>query len=261
MSSLHASNFAIKAEDLSLDYKTFISRPPNMKEKLLNIGRGHKSAITVQALKHVSFEIPHGTVLGVIGSNGAGKSTLMKALAGLLPPTSGMITIDGKVNALLSLGIGFNANFSGRNNVVLGGLASGLTRNQVDENFDAIVDFAELWDHIDLPMRTYSAGMYSRLAFSVATTISPEILVIDEALSAGDAHFKEKSADRIAALAKQAKTLVIVSHSLGTIQELCNQAIWLNHGELVMQADPSATIDAYKHFLNVGEVPMVMEDM
>lgn len=232
-----------------------------MKERLMNIGRGHKSAITVHALKDVSFEIPHGTVLGVIGSNGAGKSTLMKAIAGLLPPTEGTISVRGRVSALLSLGIGFNANFSGRENVILGGLAAGLSREQVEENFEAVVDFAELWDHIDLPMRTYSAGMYSRLAFSVATTINPEILVIDEALSTGDAHFKDKSAARITELANEAKTLVIVSHSLGTIQDLCNQAVWLDHGKLILHSDPKSVISAYTKFVHVGEISAVMEDM
>jgi ABC-type polysaccharide/polyol phosphate transport system ATPase subunit len=141
-------------------------------------------------LQGVNMTIPPRVSVGLVGGNGAGKSTLMKAVAGLLPPTRGEISIKGKVSAMLSLGIGFNPNLSGRENVLLGGLASGLTKSEIFENFDAVVEFAELQDHIDMPMRTYSAGMYSRLGFAVATTINPEILLIDEALSAGDASFK-----------------------------------------------------------------------
>ena len=161
---------------------------------------------------------------------------------------------------MLSLGIGFNPNLSGRQNVLLGGLAAGLSRAQIEDNFDAVVDFAELRDHIDLPMRTYSAGMYSRLAFSVSTTINPEILVIDEALSAGDAAFKDKSYQRIQELANQAKTLLIVSHALATIQDLCNEVLWLDHGKIAMQGDPKEVTAAYTKYLHVGDINAVMED-
>ena len=226
----------------------------------MHFGRGEKTAITVEALKGISFEVYRGSVLGVIGANGAGKSTLMKAIAGLLPPTEGEIELRGKVSAMLSLGVGFNPNLSGRENVLLGGLASGLSRDEIEESFARIVDIAELHDHIEMPMRTYSAGMYSRLGFAVATTINPEILLIDEALSTGDASFKEKSAQRIDDLANQAKTLVVVSHSLGTIQELCTEAIWLDYGNLVKHGNAEEVVTAYTRFLNVGESASVMED-
>jgi lipopolysaccharide transport system ATP-binding protein/teichoic acid transport system ATP-binding protein len=208
----------------------------------------------------VSFDVYKGTVLGIIGANGAGKSTLMKAIAGLLPPTDGEIEIRGKVSAMLSLGVGFNPNLSGKENVVLGGLAAGLSRAEIDENFSKIVDFAQLHDHIEMPMRTYSAGMYSRLGFAVATTINPEILLIDEALSTGDASFKEKSAARISELAQQAKTLIVVSHALATVQELCTDAIWLDHGNLIGRGTPDEMISAYTKFLNVGGAAIAMED-
>jgi teichoic acid transport system ATP-binding protein len=161
---------------------------------------------------------------------------------------------------MLSLGVGFNPNLSGRENVVLGGLAAGLSRAEIEENFTKIVDFAELHDHIEMPMRTYSAGMYSRLGFAVATTINPEILLIDEALSTGDASFKEKSAQRIDDLAKQAKTLIVVSHALGTVQELCTDVIWLDHGKLVKRGKPEEIVSAYTKFLNVGDLSAAMED-
>lgn len=261
MSSLPDSNeITILVKNLGLTYKTRLTHTPNIKEAFVRFGRGEKSVFTVEALKGISFDVKHGTVLGIIGSNGAGKSTLMKAVAGLLPPTSGEIQIRGQVSAMLSLGIGFNPNLTGRQNVLLGGLASGLSRAEIEENFDAIVDFAELRDHIDLPMRTYSAGMFSRLAFSVSTTINPEILVIDEALSAGDASFKEKSYARIQELADQAKTLLIVSHALATIQDLCNEVLWLDHGKIAMQGDPKIVTAAYTEHLHVGDINAIRED-
>jgi ABC-type polysaccharide/polyol phosphate transport system ATPase subunit len=253
-------NSTISVKGLSLTYKTLISRTPNIKETLLHFGRGQKNVVVVEALKNVSFEVQNGSVLGIIGANGAGKSTLMKAVAGLLPPTQGEIQIRGKVSAMLSLGIGFNPNLSGRENVLLGGLASGLTKVEILENFDAVVEFAELQNQIDLPMRTYSSGMYSRLGFAVATTINPEILLIDEALSAGDASFKEKSYQRIQDLAKQAKTLLVVSHALGTIQELCTDVLWLNNGKVIEIGAAADVIENYKRYLQVGEISAVTED-
>ncbi len=261
MSSLQDSNaVTISVQDLSLTYRTLVTRTPNFKEAIVSMGRGQKNVVTIEALKGISFDVTHGSVLGIIGANGAGKSTLMKAVAGLLPPTKGQIAIDGQVSSMLSLGIGFNANLSGRENVLIGGLASGLTKAQIEESFDAVVDFAELQDHIDMPMRTYSAGMYSRLGFAVATTINPEILLIDEALSAGDASFKEKSYQRIQDLAKQAKTLMVVSHALSTIQELCTEVIWLDRGNLLRRGPADEVIEAYKEFLHVGDSPVTDED-
>lgn len=261
MSSLPESKeLTVSVRNLKLHYKTNITKKPNFKEALVHFGRGEKTAVTVEALKGISFDVYSGTVLGVIGANGAGKSTLMKAIAGLLPPTEGEIELRGKVSAMLSLGVGFNPNLSGRENVLLGGLAAGLSRQEIEENFAKIVDFAELHDHIEMPMRTYSAGMYSRLGFAVATTINPEILLIDEALSTGDASFKEKSAQRIDDLAKQAKTLIVVSHALGTIQELCTDVVWLDHGNLIKTGKPDEIVSAYTKFLNVGDIASVMED-
>jgi teichoic acid transport system ATP-binding protein len=261
VSSLPESNeLTVAVRGLKLNYKTNINKKPSFKEALLHFGRGEKTAITVEALKGVSFDVYRGTVLGVIGANGAGKSTLMKAIAGILPPTQGEIELRGKVSAMLSLGVGFNPNLSGRENVLLGGLAAGMDRQEIEDNFTQIVDFAELHDHIEMPMRTYSAGMYSRLGFAVATTINPEILLIDEALSTGDASFKEKSSQRIDDLAKQAKTLIVVSHGLGTIQELCTDVVWLDHGNLVKKGKPDEIVAAYTKFLKVGDIASVMED-
>ena len=192
----------------------------------------------IKAVKDVSFEIAHGTVLGIVGANGAGKSTLVRAIAGILPPTEGRIDVYGRVSTLLALGVGFNRNLTGRDNVRLGGLAAGLDRDHLDAKYEEIVAFAELGEFMDLPMRTYSSGMYGRLAFSVAVNMDPDILLIDEALSVGDARFRRKSARKMRQLCNEAHTIVLVSHALGTIRELCDQAIWMDKGVMRMWDEP-----------------------
>lgn len=229
-------------------------------EAIRNLGRGARSTREINALKDISFDVHAGTVLGVVGANGAGKSTLMRTIGGIIPPTAGEVEVHGDVSAMLSLGVGFNPGLSGRENVFLGGLAAGLSRSDVEERYDDIVAFAELGEFIDMPMRTYSAGMYGRLAFAVATSMDPDILIIDEALSTGDASFKVKSGNRIQELCEEVRTLLIVSHALGTIEQLCNDAIWLHKGELILRDEPSRVIEAYKKFLQVGDVATVMED-
>jgi teichoic acid transport system ATP-binding protein len=161
--------------------------------------------------------------------------------------------VRGRVSTLLALGVGFNKDLSGRENVVLGGLAAGLTRDQLAEKYDEIVEFAELGEFMDLPMRTYSSGMYGRLAFSVAVNMDPDILLIDEALSVGDARFRRKSFEKMRELCGQARTIVLVSHSMGSISDLCDQAIWMHRGELRMWDEPDPVIDAYTRFLDVKE--------
>jgi ABC-type polysaccharide/polyol phosphate transport system ATPase subunit len=184
----------------------------------------------------------------------------MRTIGGIIPPTSGEVEVYGDVSAMLSLGVVFNPGLSGRENIFLGGLAAGLSRDEVVEKYEEIVAFAELEEFIDMPMRAYSAGMYGRLAFSVATSMNPDILIIDEALSTGDASFKEKSGKRIQQLCEEVRTLLIVSHALGTVEQLCNDAIWLHKGELILRDEPKTVIEAYKRFLNVGDVATVMED-
>ena len=200
-------------------------------------------------------------MLGVVGANGAGKSTLMRTVAGILPPNSGRVEVHGRVSTLLALGVGFNRKMTGRQNVVLGGLAAGLTRDQLQEKYDEIVAFAELEDFMDMPMRTYSSGMYGRLAFAVAVTMEPEILLIDEALSVGDARFRKKSFRKMRELCGENRTILLVSHALGSIKDLCDQAIWMHKGELRMWDEPDAVVDAYTEFLEVGEDAFTMEDV
>jgi ABC-type polysaccharide/polyol phosphate transport system ATPase subunit len=252
---------AVKVEDLSVTYKATFETNPTLKTTLLRLGRRQKLVREIEAVRNVSFGVPHGTVLGVVGVNGAGKSTLMRTVAGILPPTAGRVEVDGRVSTLLALGVGFNRDLSGRENVVLGGLAAGLKREQLRRKYDEIAEFAELGDFMDLPMRTYSSGMYGRLGFAVAVSMEPDILLVDEALSVGDARFKRKSLDRMKELCERASTIMIVSHALGTIKELCTDVLWMHKGAVAMHGEASAVIDAYSDFLDVGETDVALEDL
>ena len=253
---------AIKVSDLCLTYRTTFEKTPTLRSAITRFGRGERVVNTVEALKNVSFEIPHGTVLGVVGHNGAGKSTLLRAISGIMPPTSGQISVHGKVSTLLSLGVGFNTELSGTENILLAGLAIGMSRAEVAEKQKDIVDFAELGKFIDMPTRTYSSGMSQRLAFSVAVHMNPDILLIDEALSAGDARFKVKAQAKMKELMESARTMVLVSHALSSIRDLCNDAIWLDHGNLMMHADPQTVTDAYTDYMKVGkDASVVKEDL
>jgi teichoic acid transport system ATP-binding protein len=251
----------VRVEDVSVTYRTSLDSSPTLKDTVLKLGRRERIVREIEALKNVSFEVPEGQVLGVVGANGAGKSTLMRTVAGILPPNSGRVEVHGRVSTLLALGVGFNRKMTGRQNVVLGGLAAGLTRGQMQAKYDEIVAFAELEDFMDMPMRTYSSGMYGRLAFAVAVVMEPEILLIDEALSVGDARFRKKSFAKMRELCGEDRTILLVSHALGSIKELCDSAIWMHKGELRMWDEPDAVVDAYTEFLEVGEDAFTMEDV
>jgi ABC-type polysaccharide/polyol phosphate transport system ATPase subunit len=257
-----SDRLSISVEDVSVTYRTAFERAPTVQTTLTRLGRRERLVREVEALKGVSFEVHHGSVLGVVGANGAGKSTLVRTIAGILPPTSGRIEVHGRVSTLLALGVGFNRNLSGRENVVLGGLAAGLTREHLREKYDEIVAFAELEDFMDMPMQTYSSGMYGRLGFSVAVNMDPDILLIDEALSVGDARFRRKSFEKMRELCSEDRTIVLVSHAMGSIEELCDQAIWIDKGELKLEGEPDEVIDAYTTFLDVKkESATTMEDI
>ena len=246
---------------MSVTFRTTFERTPTFKTAIVRFGRGERAVREVQALKNVSFEVPDGTALGIVGSNGAGKSTLVRALGGILPPTSGRIEVHGRISALLALGVGFNPALSGTENVMLGGLAAGLSRRQIQERAQEIEEFAELGDFMELPIRTYSSGMRSRLAFAVSVHMDPDILMIGEALSAGDAKFKKKAAAKMHELMGSARAMFIVSHSMPSIKEMCNRAIWLHKGELKMEGSPEDVIAAYTTFLEIGEDKFALEDM
>ena len=259
--ALPVDDVAVRVQNVSVTYRTTFERTPTFKTAVVRLGRGERAVREVQALKNVSFEVPVGTSLGIVGANGAGKSTLIRTLGGILPSTSGRIEVHGRISALLALGVGFNPNLSGTENVVLGGLANGLTRRQVDERAHDIAEFAELGDFMDLPIRTYSSGMRSRLAFAVSVHMDPDILMIDEALSAGDAKFKKKAAEKMHELMTTARAMFLVSHALASVKEMCNAAIWLHKGELMVQGSPEEVVAAYTKFLEVGEDAFSLEDL
>jgi len=262
VSSLSASErSSIEVKDLTVTYRTSVEHRPTLKSTAARLRRRQRVVREIQAVKDVSFDVPNGTVLGIVGANGAGKSTLMRTLGGILSPTAGRVEVQGRVSTLLALGVGFNRKLSGRENVVLGGLAAGLTREQMRHKYEEIVDFAELGEFMDMPMRTYSSGMYGRLAFSVAVSMDPDILLIDEALSVGDARFRRRSARKMRQLCRQDRTVVLVSHALGTVKELCDSVIWLDHGVLKMWDDAETVVDAYAEFLDVSQDAVTLEDV
>jgi ABC-type polysaccharide/polyol phosphate transport system ATPase subunit len=252
---------AVKVDDLSITYRTTFERRPTLKQALVRFGRGQRAVREVEAIKHISFEVRTGTAMGIIGSNGAGKSTLMRAMAGILPPTSGSIEVWGRASTLLALGVGFNKNLSGRENIILGGLAAGLSRREVEERAEEVAEWTELGDFIDMPMRTYSSGMSARVEFSVAVHMKPDILMIDEALSTGDAHFREKANNKMAELRDSARAMFLVSHGLGSIKEMCNEAIWLDKGKLMMHGEPDRVVKAYLKYVKVKKRDSAMEDI
>lgn len=228
---------------------------------MLRLGRRERGVRVIEALRGVSLEVPHGSVLGIVGANGAGKSTLLRTIAGILPPTQGRVEIHGRVTTLLALGVGFNGNLSGRENVILGGLASGMDAAEIHARYEEISAFAELGDFMDLPMKTYSSGMYGRLAFAVAVHMDPDILLIDEALSAGDAAFKKKSFKKMQDLCAQARTILLVSHGLATVRDLATECIWLHKGTVRGQGSPQDVIQEYTDFVNVKQSAVTLEDV
>jgi ABC-type polysaccharide/polyol phosphate transport system ATPase subunit len=241
------------AQNVSVTYRTSTERAPTLRSTITRLGRRQRIVREVEALKNVSFRVKRGSVYGVVGANGAGKSTLMRTITGILPPTHGRVEVHGRVSTLLALGVGFNRDLTGRENVVLGGLAAGLRREDMEQRYEAIVDFAELEDFMDMPMRTYSSGMYGRLAFSVAVNMDPDILVIDEALSVGDAKFKKKSFEKMKELCNQDRTIVLVTHAMGSVKKLCDRAIWIHKGEVVQRGRPRDVVRDYTRFLEVAE--------
>jgi ABC-type polysaccharide/polyol phosphate transport system ATPase subunit len=262
VSSLSGSDrTAIDVQNLSVTYVAAEESRPTLKSTISRFTKGQQRKRRIRAVKDVSFHVPHGTVLGVVGANGAGKSTLMRSIAGILPPSEGRIEVHGRVSTLLALGVGFNRKLTGRDNVVLGGLAAGYSRADMKDKYEEIVDFAELGDVMDQPMREYSSGMYGRLAFSVAVSMDPDVLLIDEALSVGDARFRKKSARKMRELCNQDRTVVLVSHALGTVKELSDSVIWLDKGDLKMWDDPETVVDAYTEFLDVAQDSLAMEDV
>jgi ABC-type polysaccharide/polyol phosphate transport system ATPase subunit len=248
---LHGSEAmnAIEVRDVRKVYRRYGRRKnfSTLKSALLSgsLFRDLRPDETFEALKDVSFDVPKGKTLGVIGRNGSGKSTLLKLIAGIGKPTSGSIRVDGRVSALIELGAGFHPEISGRDNVFINGMMLGLTKREIVRRFDEIVAFAELEDFIDAPVKTYSSGMYVRLGFAVAIHVDPDVLLVDEVLAVGDQAFTQKCLDKFAELRRRGRTVLLVTHSLDLVTRFCEQALWLDAGTMRAHGDPKRVIDAY----------------
>lgn len=239
------SGIAISVRSLGKSYRLY-AHPRDMVLEMLSGRQRHRE---FAALQDVSFEVGHGSVVGLMGRNGAGKSTLLRIIAGTLDATAGAVTSSGRIAAILELGTGFHPDYSGRDNVYLGGLCLGLKRKEIDAQVAEVIEFSELEEFIDQPFRTYSSGMQARLAFSVATCVNPDILIIDEALSVGDARFQLKSFDRMREFKRRGKSILVVSHSINQLVSICDRAILLDRGRLLMDGDPNAVGNAYHELL------------
>lgn len=242
------SEVAVNIEHVSKKFRLYHERNQSIKSTIM---RGRRSVHEdFWALKDVSFEVPVGSTFGLIGSNGSGKSTLLKCLAKIYYPEKGTINYRGKIAALLEVGSGFHPELSGRENIFLNGSILGMSKKEVTRKFDEIVDFSGVEQFIDQPVKNYSSGMYVRLGFAIAINVGPDVLVVDEVLSVGDAEFQEKCRQKFIDFKTAGKTVILVSHSMGQVQEMCDNAAWLRHGELVMTGEAEPTIKAYLNSLD-----------
>lgn len=222
----------IKVNNVSVRYKLYYDRISSIKEYIISIIKNKIQYEEFWALKNISFKIKKGEVYGILGRNGAGKSTLLKVISKILKPTTGSVHIDGSIAPLLELGSGFDFDLTGRENIYLNGAILGHSKKFLESKIDEIIEFSELGKFIDVPIRNYSSGMVVRLAFSIATIASPDVLIVDEILSVGDMHFQEKSRNRMLELINSGTTVLFVSHDTNQVREICNKAIWIENGEI-----------------------------
>lgn len=235
----------ISVDGVSVQYRVPQERIGTFKEYMIRYIQRQIKHNTFLALDNISLNVNRGEVFGIIGENGAGKSTLLKLIAKVLRPTRGRIWVKGRVAPLLEVGAGFHPELTGRENVYLNGAMLGFTQKEMDKRFQQIVDFAELWDFIDAPLRTYSSGMWARLGFAVATDVDPDILIVDEILSVGDENFQRKSSERIAAFREKGATILLVSHNMSLIEEMCDRAVLFDHGKVVTIGTTKAVVNSY----------------
>ena len=242
----YSTDIVIKVNNVSMDYKLSKDKIDTLKEFFIRtVKRNREKTKTITALKNISFEISKGDRVGIIGFNGAGKSTLLKLLSRVYDPTEGTIETKGRIAPLLELGAGFDPNYTGKANIFLNGAFLGYSEDFIKEKYDEIVEFSELGDAINYHVKTYSSGMRAKLGFSIATIVEPDILIIDEILSVGDIKFQRKSSDKIRSLINSGITVLLVSHYVGQIRELCNKAIWIDDGEIKMMGEVNKVCDAY----------------
>ncbi len=247
MTDMNNEKQAIRVSDVTKIYRLYNRQRDRLWESLgLDFKKNYKEK---RALDHVSFEVKRGETVGIIGTNGSGKSTMLKLITGVLTPTSGTIEVDGRISALLELGAGFNMEYTGIENIYLNGTMIGFTKEEVDERLQSIIDFADIGDYVNQPVKSYSSGMFVRLAFAVAINIDPEILIVDEALSVGDVFFQSKCYRKFEDFKREGKTILFVSHDLSAISRYCDRAILLNQGDKVYEGTPKEAIDIYKKVL------------
>lgn len=236
-------DYSIIVKNVSKRFKLIYDKPFTLKERLVFWNK--TKTVYNQVLKNINLNIKKGETVALIGVNGSGKSTLLKLMTKIIYPTSGEIIIDGKLTSLLELGAGFHPDFTGRENIYFNASIFGLTAREIDKRVSEIIEFSELGEYIDAPVRTYSSGMYMRLAFSVAINVDAEILLIDEILAVGDQHFQDKCFAKMQELKNSGKTIVVVSHSLGSVKKLCDRAVWISNGEVQMDGDCEKVIEEY----------------
>ncbi len=236
----------IKVDNIGMEFNLSAEKVDNLKEYVIKFLKRELLFQEFWALKNVSFEVEKGDRVGIIGLNGAGKSTLLKIISGVMKPSQGTVEIKGRIVPLLELGAGFDNDYTGKENIFLNGAILGYSKEFLEEKYDEIVEFSEIKQFINVPIKNYSSGMRARLGFSIATMVEPDILVLDEVLSVGDSKFREKSENRIMSLFDKGITVLFVSHSIDQVKKLCNKAIWLEKGEIKMQGDVEEVCDAYE---------------
>ena len=235
--------YAVRVQNVYKTFNVYLDKANTIKEKMLFFSRNRKEKREV--LKDINLDIKRGEVVALIGTNGSGKSTLLKLMTKILYPNSGKIETNGKLTSLLELGAGFHPDFSGRENIYFNAAIFGLTKKEIDERIEDIIEFSELKNFIDNPVRTYSSGMYMRLAFSVAINVNADILLIDEILSVGDEHFQNKCIQKMLELKNKNKTMVFVTHSMDTVKKLCSRAVWLKNGIIELDGDVNQVVEKY----------------
>lgn len=245
----------ISFQDVVQRFRVIRERPDTLREAFATLHRRRTSYHDFEAVKHVSFEIMQGETVGIIGRNGSGKSTILKVIAGVYQPSNGQVIVRGSVAPLIELGAGFHHELTGRENILINGLLLGLTKRQVREREERIIEFAEIGEFIDSPVKQYSSGMYMRLAFSVATEVDPDILLIDEILAVGDAAFRDKCNDRIRSFRQRGKAIVLVSHDTSMIQTFCDRVLLIHKGELLAEGSPDAVIARYNELTTQSSQP------
>jgi ABC-type polysaccharide/polyol phosphate transport system ATPase subunit len=247
--AMSSSSVAIRLQNVTQRFRVIQERPDTLRELFSTFFRHKSSYHDFEAVKNASFEVPHGQMLGLIGRNGSGKSTLLKIISGVYRPSAGTVQVEGSLAPLIELGAGFHHELTGRENILINGLLMGYSKREMLEREQRIIDFAEIGDFIDSPVKQYSSGMYMRLAFSVATEVDPQILVIDEILSVGDTGFQEKCFERISSFRRAGKTILMVTHNMAQVSRHCDRVILLDKGRILADGLPNDVIEVYKSVL------------